>query len=205
MRGRVAAIAAGAALALALAGCGGPKAAGTGTPSATAAPTATFTCTPASGTPAACTPEQYAQEQAALALAEQAKGVYQRAVDEIAALEQGGGATTPSAELAQVAGGPYLTAQQAQLASISQRGLKLSGSVTIKKLTVASGATGRGYDAALFACLDASKATLVQQAPTPSAAPVSKGRLIAETAYFKRDADGTLRVWDAEAADTKGC
>ena len=203
-RTRGAALAAAVALALGSAGCSG-RAAGTPSPSATAAPTATFTCTPASGTPGPCTPEQYAEQTAALALATQAKEVYLRVGAEVAARERWGGSTTPSAELTLVAGGPYLSAQQAQLTSISQRRLKLSGDVTVKKLAAASGATQRGYAVALFACLDASKATLVQQAATPAASAVSKGRLIAETAYFKRDADGTLKVWDAEAADTKGC
>lgn len=164
----------------------------------TTATTPTYLCTPAAGgSPVACTPEQYTEEQRQAELTAQAKRVYTKLVQEVTALEREGGATSASAELSRRAGGPYLDGQVSTLTTLSVLQAKLTGDVKITKLARASGATERGYETALLACVDAAKSQIVQGDAT-----LTPGRLIAETVYFKHDGS-LLKAWDAEKANPK--
>lgn len=188
-------------LSSALSGCS--RAATTPSPtttgSAAATPGASYTCSPIGGTPTPCSPEQYTQEQAQAQLAEEAKRGYRRLVSELAALQRAGGATTPSPELTQTAGGAYLAAQQATLTRLSQLKARVSGEVRIATLTAAAGGPAKGFDTALLACVDSTKAKVLQ-----GTKELQKGQLVAEVVYFRRDGD-TLKAWDAEKADPKRC
>lgn len=195
-------VAAGAVvLALALTGCGsgGAKSPSPGTSAVASSPGATYTCTPAGGTPTPCSPEQYTQEQAQAQLAEEAKRAYRRMVSELAALQRAGGATTPSPELSATAGGAYLAAQQATLTRLAQYKAKVTGEVRIATLTAAPGAPAKGYETALLACVDSTKATVMQEGKA-----LTKGQLVAEVVYFRREGTA-LKAWDAEKADPKRC
>lgn len=184
---------------VALAGCSGGGGAPAAAPS-TPRPSASggYTCTPVGGTPAPCTSAQHDQEQAQLALTEDAKAVYQQLFAELAALQRAGTAT-PSAELTARAGGPYLAAQQAQLAKLGELKAKMTGDVRIASLQPAPGAAARGFDAALTVCVDATKARVVA-----GGKELKKGQLVAETVYFRRDGDA-LKAWDAEKLDPGAC
>jgi len=192
----VAVVAAAVLLAELLAGCTGDEGSSAG-PSVSATPS--YTCSPIGGTPSPCTPEQYGLQEAQAQLAEQAKEVYKRLFNETTALQRQGGSATPSAELNNVAGGPYLAGQQATLSKLAETGSKVSGEVKLKTLTQAAGASEHGYEAALRVCVDATKAQVVQGTTV-----VSKGQLVAEIVYFKRE-DVSLKAWDAEKADPASC
>jgi len=179
-----------------LAGCAGDDAASS---RPTASSTPTYLCSPAGATPSPCTPEQYALLEAQAQLAEQAKEVYRRLFNETTALQRQGGSKTPSAELSNVAGGPYLAGQQATLTKLAETGSKVTGEVKLKTLARVPGASEHGYEAALRVCVDATKAQVVQGTKT-----VSKGQLVAEVVYFKRE-DAALKAWDAEKADPATC
>nr|NLI50815.1 hypothetical protein [Propionibacterium sp.] len=201
MTGRALRVAVGAVLlALTCTGCGsGGAKPPTSVPSAAPSPSATYTCTPPGGTPTPCSPEQYTQEQGQAQLAEEAQRVYRRLVSELAALQRAGGASTPSPELAAVAGGPYLAAQQATLTRLAQYQAKVTGEVRIATLAAATGAQAKGFETALLACVDSTKATVVQEGK-----PLTKGQLVAEVVYFRREGTA-LKAWDAEKADPKRC
>lgn len=189
------------ALALLLTGCGGKPAKSTPTGSAAAQPTPgiSYTCSPVGGTPTPCSPEEYTLEQAQAQLAEEAKGVYRAMVSELAALQRAGGSATPSAEFASLAGGPYLAAQQATLTRLTQYQARVTGDVRITRLDAASGATAKGFEAALLSCVDSTKASVMQDGKA-----LAKGQLVAEVVYFRRDGTA-LKAWDAEKADPKRC
>lgn len=152
-----------------------------------------YTCTPIGSTPFPCTPEQYTETEKETVLADQAKQTYTRFQGEFSALLRAGGATTPSAELSALSGGPYLAAQLGTLTKMSQLQEKLvGGDITLTQLTPVAGAPARGYIVALHACVDSRTTTLNQGDKV-----LGKGQLVSEIAYFKLDGD-TLKVWDAE-------
>ena len=189
------------AAAVVLSGCGGSSAKTTATqatPTSTATPT--YLCaSPTGGAPKACSAASYSQQQAALARADQAKDVYTKATTELAALQRTGGVTEPSPALSAVAGGPYLSGQLTTLAKLAELGAKATGTVKITKLVGVEGAPVRGYEAAVFACVDSRATKVVQKGKT-----IATGRLIAETVFFKLDGD-SLKAWDAEKADVLSC
>lgn len=184
-----------AASALALVGCT-TQAAPSVAPTSAKAPT--YTCSPTTGSgPTPCTPEEYSEQQREAQATEEAKGIYRELVSELSALQRGGGATTASSALQQRADGAYLEGQLATLTSIKKLGAKLDGTVRITKLAPAAGASERGYDTALLACVDATGSSLVKDDTT-----LAPGRLVAETVYFRYDA-GRLKAWDSEKANAK--
>lgn len=181
---------------LVLAGCGSAKVAVSDAP-APSAPM--YTCAAPSGPPTPCTPEQYAKLEIEDQVGQEAIAVYNRLFTELYALERGGGGPTPSAELTNVAGGPYLAGQVATLAKLAELKAKVTGTVALKKAVAVTGASARGYDAAVFACVDATKAQAVA-----GASIINKGQLVAETVFFKREGTN-LKAWDAEKADPASC
>ncbi|HOA89248.1 MAG TPA: hypothetical protein PKX10_08960 [Propioniciclava tarda] len=193
---RGAAVAGVVGLVLAASGCGTPWVA---TGSAASSPTPTYVCTPLAGAPAPCTAEEFSKLQAQAQLAVDAQDVYGRFFAEFVAQQRKGGSTTTSTALGAVTGGPYLAAQQANLARLATDGLKITGDVKLVKLVPVAGGPSHGYETALLACIDATKAEAVKGATV-----VSQGKMTAETAYFKRDA-GVLKIWDAEKADPGQC
>lgn len=184
------------AAALALAGCT-TQAATIDVPTSAKAPTYTCSPTAAGASPTPCTPEEYSEQQREAQAAEEAKGVYREMVSELSALQRAGGATTASSALQQRAGGPYLEGQLTTLRGIKKLGATQDGTVRITKLSPVAGASERGYDTALLACVDATASSLVKDDKT-----LVPGRLIAETVYFRYDS-GQLKAWDSEKANAK--
>lgn len=173
----------------------------TNSPAPTASPTPTFRCTPdAGGEPTPCSPEQYTEQVRLDVLYGEATKNYQRFFAEHVKLLRAGGVDKATANLLAVAGGPYLDATVTNLRQMQELGVKAGpGEIRLVRLERSPGATSRGYEAALKACVDSRGVPLLQ-----GATEVRPGSAYAETVYFKRDA-GVLKLWDAEGQRVDGC
>lgn len=184
---------------LPLAGCTPGSATNSPTPAASASPT--YLCTPEmGGAPAPCSPEEYTEMQRLDLLYAEAERSYRRFHAEYSKLYRAGGAEKATPTLAAVAGGKYLEAQVLTLRRLQELQVKaVGGDFALVRLGRSPGASARGYDIALDACIDGRSVPLVQ-----GDKEVGRGIAYQEVVYFKREG-GVLKLWDAEGKQVEGC
>lgn len=186
-----------ATVGLALTGCGTPSASTSPSPTPTEYPT--FTCTASDGSPVPCYRSEYDRMEKGRADSAVAVQVYQRFYNESVRLWRVGGTDKATAELVATTGGDYLNAQLTHFKQLKQSKAVVTGEFKLVKLAAVGGATQRGYEAAVVACVDASGATITTEQGA------NKGIIYRETAYLKRGTDGTMRIMAATGAQVSQC
>jgi len=126
----------------------------TGAPSS-AAPTPTYTCSPAGGTPAPCSKEEYDKAQAENALIAEAEAVYRKYFDENVRIFKAGGSSKPTRVLSQTTTGTFLDQAMQDYRDVKKANLRGTGQAKIKILKPRMDVQKDGSIAALDVCTDA--------------------------------------------------
>jgi len=185
---------------LLLAGCTQtPAASPTGVPPSSAAATPTYTCSPAGGTPAPCSKDEYDKVQSENALIAEAEAVYRKFWDENVRINQMGGVKAATPTLRETTTGMFLEATLATYQEILDEGLTGVGDVKLVTLTPRSDLIHEGSLISLEACTDASNLEFRR-----GKRRVDNGPIYVEEVYLKRF-DGALKLFYVQSKLVKSC
>ena len=186
--------------ALLLVGCTQtPAASPTGVPPSSAAASPTYTCSPAGGTPAPCSKDEYDKVQSENALIAEAEAVYRKFWDENVRIYKTGGVTEPTPVLLETTTGMFLDSALAQYESVIAESAKAVGTARLVSVKPRKDLSHDQSLAAFDTCTDATDLVFKSGDKT-----VAKGPIARDIVYLKR-VDGLLKLFYVESEVLKSC
>lgn len=173
---------------------------GSSTSVATPTPVASPTCSPAGGTPRACSAEEYQKVQEQNRLTEEAIALYRRWTKESTRLYRAGGTNKATPEMLATLAGEYRRSALGVFKDLKDtRARAVVGGVEITKIGPNASVDVIAGTASITACLDGRSLRFERGGKT-----IARGSVAVEDVIAKQVA-GQLRLWSVRSGKVKSC